>query len=89
MSSSKAQELKLSPNESRIFAILQHGMPVGIDRMVELIDSASKKDVSAKAITATMKMMAQKLATQGYRIRMIEGGRGRGKKGVYKLERIK
>lgn len=80
---------RLSQKESKIFSYLQPGDPVTIDEMVERIGSASTDDVSAKAITMAIKSLAFKIAQCGYKVSMVGGGRGRGKKGVYKLERIK
>lgn len=80
---------KLSQLEAKIFQFLQAGVPMSIDRLTDLVGSRSREDIAKKSITVTIKMMAHKIAPYGYQITMVEGGRGRGKKGVYKLERIK
>lgn len=79
----------LSGKEMKIYNCLKAGAPVPLDRIVEEIGSTQPDEKSRrKAAINGIKTMGGKLAAFNYRIRMVEGGRGKGKKGVFLLEKI-
>lgn len=77
----------LSPKERIIFDVLATGQPVSVDKLAEALDPSGIHTL--KAATNGIKSLAYKIAPFNFRIRMVEGGRGRGSKGVYLLERIR
>lgn len=79
----------LTAKERKIYEVLRTKQPTSIDVIVNAIGSQQKDSVSArKAAISGIKTMGGKLAAYRLRIKMVEGGRGRGAKGVFLLEAI-
>ena len=80
----------LTPREKLVFNRLKKGKPVDSDTIMSLLeekDLALVRKNSTNSLTVMMKYLTAKLCTSGWIIERVEGGRGKGNKLVYSMDK--